>query len=120
MLRVESFRRYGGYCDEVLSAEDLELFCRMADRCAFASLPDALVAYRHVLPDPFPLWLSSARYQRYARYRVNTRTMHGAQLLPYNEFARDWKVLTLIYTVDVARFALWSIRSRLAQIGTKS
>lgn len=117
MLRIESFRRYGGYCSEVRSAEDLELFCRMADRCTFASLPDALVAYRHALPDRFPVWLSSARYQRYARYRVNTRATHGGRLLAYDEFAGGWKVHALIYTVDVARFALWSIRSRLAQLG---
>jgi glycosyltransferase involved in cell wall biosynthesis len=117
MLRVESFRRYGGYCPDVLSAEDLELFCRMADGCAFASLPDALVAYRHALPDPFPLWLSSARYQRYARYRLNTQAAAVGRPLAYDEFARGWKVFALIYTVDVARFALWSIRSRLAQMG---
>jgi glycosyltransferase involved in cell wall biosynthesis len=117
MLRIESFRRYGGYCPEVLSAEDLELFCRMSDECTFASLPDALVAYRHALPDPFPLWLSSARYQRYARYRLNTPAGPGRAPLAYDEFAKGWKVFALIYTVDVARFALWSIRSRLAQMG---
>jgi glycosyltransferase involved in cell wall biosynthesis len=117
MLRVEAFRRYGGYCPDVLLAEDLELFCRMADRCTFASLPDALVAYRHALPDPFRRWLSSTRYQRYARYRLTARATRERRPLAYEEFAKGWKLFVLIYTVDVARFALWSIRSRLAQMG---
>jgi hypothetical protein len=89
----------------------------MADRCTFASLPDALVAYRHALPDPFRRWLSSTRYQRYARYRLTARATRERRPLAYEEFAKGWKLFVLIYTVDVARFALWSIRSRLAQMG---
>jgi glycosyltransferase involved in cell wall biosynthesis len=117
MLRAECFRRTGGYCADVPCAEDLELFCRMARHYTFASLPDVLVAYRHSLPDPFAEWMSAARHQRYARYRWKIPETRCLRPLTYGEFTRKWDVFVLNHTVDLARFTLWSLRSRVAQRG---
>jgi hypothetical protein len=48
---------------------------------------------------------------------MTARATRERRPLAYEEFAKGWKLFVLIYTVDVARFALWSIRSRLAQMG---
>jgi len=118
MLRAECFGRTGGYCADVPCAEDLELFCRMARHSTFASLPDVLVAYRHSLPDPFAEWMSAARHQRYARYRWKIPETPSLRPLTYDEFTRKWDVFVLNHTIDLARFTLWSLRSRVAQRGT--
>jgi glycosyltransferase involved in cell wall biosynthesis len=113
MLRVECFRQFGGYCPDLRSAEDLELFRRFARHCAFATLPDVLVAYRHQLPDLFAHWMASARHRRYALYRSESAESTEA-VLPYDEFSRRLHARVLHLTVDVARFTVWSLRSRLA------
>jgi len=90
----------------------------MARHSTFASVPDVLVAYRHSLPDPFAEWMSAARHQRYARYRWKIPETPSLRPLTYDEFTRKWDVFVLNHTIDLARFTLWSLRSRVAQRGT--
>ncbi|QXD14343.1 glycosyltransferase family 2 protein [Rhodocaloribacter litoris] len=70
MIRRSVFDEIGGYCEECLRAQDLELFLRINQRYTLACLDECMIHYR-ALPSEMTasFWFRLMKYQEYAYYR---------------------------------------------------
>jgi glycosyltransferase involved in cell wall biosynthesis len=115
MIRAECFARFGGYCEELLRAEDLEFFMRIRRQCHFESLPDVLVHYRHEVGLPsLRKWIENSRYARYAAYRAKATQESGANgPVSFKDFDRQWTSKLAPYTVGLLQYAKHVIDARV-------
>jgi glycosyltransferase involved in cell wall biosynthesis len=113
MVRRECFERLGGYCPDLRSAEDFELFRRFSEHYTFRTLPEVLLDYRHALGAARTrAWAESWRAHRYALYRSRCRN-ESDSILTFDQFSRRWQTQTAIYTVDLLRAVHFNVRARL-------
>lgn len=114
MIRAECFARFGGYCEELLRAEDLEFFMRIRHHCRFESLPDVLVYYRHEVGLPsIAKWIENSRYGRYAAYRGYAAQDPRADLVSFKDFDRHWRSRLAPYTIGLLQYAKHVIDARV-------
>jgi glycosyltransferase involved in cell wall biosynthesis len=113
MIRAECFTTLGGYCEQLSFAEDFELFRRFARRYAFRSLPGVLLDYRHdVGASAIRHWAHDGCAHRYALYR-STLARDATRVLTLEEFSRQWRTRSAVYTLDLLRSVHFNLRARL-------
>ena len=115
MIRADCFTRFGGYCEELLRAEDLELFMRIRHHCRFESLPDVLVHYRHEVGLPsLGKWIENSRYGRYAAYRGHAaQDPRAVSPVSFEDFDRHWTRRIAPYTIGLLQYAKHVIDARV-------
>ena len=119
MVRAECFRRCGGYREDLPRAEDFELFLRFRRACAFRVLPDVLYLYRHEVGGvSLRDWMETAFCRQYAVYLSGglpgPRPPEPAE--PFAEFARRWSTRAGLYPVELARYAVYTLRAWLRPV----
>jgi glycosyltransferase involved in cell wall biosynthesis len=110
LIRSTCFDRHGVYCADLVAAEDFELFLRMYRHCAFCTVPEVLVHYRHhVRHVPLRKWLFSARCHRYAIYRATSAAHNGVET--FQEYTGRWNTRSRLWTIDLLRYLNYHIRA---------
>lgn len=116
MFRRECFDRLGGYLTDLDYAEDFELFRRFSGQYAFQTLPEVLLDYRHELgAASIRQFAADGRAHRYALYR-SARPGIGQGILTLEQFSRRWRTRACVYTVDLLRAIVYTMRSRIFSV----
>ncbi len=91
MIRREVMQKVGGYREDLMVSEDLDLFLRLAEHGKVANLPDVLLQYRQ--------HLQSVNYTKYEQQKAVKRQIVGdaykrrGQPMPPNWTFRERKML---------------------------
>jgi hypothetical protein len=91
MMRREALMKVGGYREDLMVSEDLDLFLRLAEYGKLANLPDVLLQYRQ--------HLQSVNYTKYEQQKAVKRQIVGDAFkrrglpMPSNWSFRERKML---------------------------
>jgi glycosyltransferase involved in cell wall biosynthesis len=112
MLRARCFIAFGRYREELERAEDFELLRRIHPFCAFRTLPDVLLLYRHeVTRTPWAKWLQTRRYHRYARYLSDANGSTPRPVMAFDAFSRRWRHYAADYTIEWMKYVKFNLMS---------
>ena len=117
MIRSWCFDRFGPFCEDLRSAEDLEWCLRIRESCNFRVLPEFLYLYRYNAERKplFKRWVANAPSNRYAVYRGRMLGKSADAVLSFDQFSRRWRTRIGVYTWDMLRFANYLLRSNRAR-----
>jgi len=118
IVRAECFHRCGGYREDLPRAEDFELFLRFRRACTFRVLPDVLYLYRHEVGRvSLRKWMETACCRQYAVYLSGGAAgTYPPAPEPFADFARRWSTRAGLYPVELARYAVYTLRAWLRPV----
>ena len=103
MFRTEAIRAIGGYCEECITHEDMDLYLRLAEIGRLANLPDTLLLYRQ-RPGSFSRLRRESQDQYGQKICRDARIRRGLPVGP----DLDWKQASLRPDDGRGSWAYWS------------
>lgn len=110
MIRARCFQRFGCYREELVRAQDFELFHRIHRFCRFRNLPEVLLLYRHEAAGlPWRKWVENSRCHRYANYLHRAGDRSATSVVSLEAFSKRWQSYAAEYSIELLKFVKFTV-----------